>query len=307
MSPEAVIKWTMVSVLPIEGNSDCRARPFHFEHLMTPREFFYPRVALDFYQSMTTHSTRSPTAIHFTLMGVKGILEARHVEEALHIPYEPMDPVDFREWSPISQRDMVHILSRRTSIDSVLLPFSVEAMSYPGRFISNIRGLLFRATSLDYGLFLHFEEKDELPTESVPPAPTAPMPEATYTAPPTTLTIPPDAHSTSEASITISATEFHAMVHTFQTLTTSHTALFPADGRHTVLSKTSILPSFIRFINIMTSPPPQLDIPGPSEPIALAKETILAKETTRVDVPIQPTQEATANPSSPPEAPTTGS
>ena len=88
---------------------------------MTPREFFYPRVALDFYQSMTTHSTRSPTAIHFNIDGRQGILEARHVEEALHIPYEPMDPVDFREWSPISQRDMVHILSRRTSIDSVLL------------------------------------------------------------------------------------------------------------------------------------------------------------------------------------------
>ena len=36
-------------------------------------------------------------------------------------------------------------------------PFSssasnVEAMSYPGRFIQDIRGLLFRATSLDYGL-----------------------------------------------------------------------------------------------------------------------------------------------------------
>ncbi|KAL6342188.1 hypothetical protein AAG906_006802 [Vitis piasezkii] len=27
---------------------------YHLEHLMTPREFFYPRVAMDFYQSMTT-------------------------------------------------------------------------------------------------------------------------------------------------------------------------------------------------------------------------------------------------------------
>ena len=71
----------MVTVPPIEGNSDCRARPFHFEiyfdleamrqqvelrnlfrllqryhleRLMTLREFFYPRVAMDFYQSMTT-------------------------------------------------------------------------------------------------------------------------------------------------------------------------------------------------------------------------------------------------------------
>ena len=67
---------------PIEGNSDCGARAFHneayFDHyvlqqqpelrdsyrlleryhlvpFMTPSQFFYPRVALDFYQSMTTH------------------------------------------------------------------------------------------------------------------------------------------------------------------------------------------------------------------------------------------------------------
>nr|CAN79947.1 hypothetical protein VITISV_029084 [Vitis vinifera] len=81
---------------PIEGNSYCRARPFHselyfslevmrqqqelrdsfrllqryhLEHLMTPKEFFYPRVALDFYQSMTTHDAWSPTAIHFSIDG----------------------------------------------------------------------------------------------------------------------------------------------------------------------------------------------------------------------------------------------
>ena len=52
------------------------------------------------------------------------------------------------------------------------------------------------------------------------------MPEATYTAPPTTPVVPPDAPSTSEASIIISTTEFRAMVHTFQTLTTTHTVLF---------------------------------------------------------------------------------
>ena len=88
---------------------------------MTPREFFYPRVALNFYQSMTTRGARSLIAIYFSIDGCQGILEARHITEALHIPYKPVDPVDFREWSPISQWDMVHILSRGTSIDSVLL------------------------------------------------------------------------------------------------------------------------------------------------------------------------------------------
>ncbi|RVW92568.1 hypothetical protein CK203_039413 [Vitis vinifera] len=36
---------------------------------MTPNEFFYPRVALDFYQSMTTCGVPSPTAIHFSIDG----------------------------------------------------------------------------------------------------------------------------------------------------------------------------------------------------------------------------------------------
>ncbi|KAL6346939.1 hypothetical protein AAG906_005999 [Vitis piasezkii] len=76
MSPESIIRRPMLTTPPIEGNSDCRSRPFHSEfyfdqeafrqqpelqdsygllqryhlkQLMTPREFFYPRVALDFY------------------------------------------------------------------------------------------------------------------------------------------------------------------------------------------------------------------------------------------------------------------
>nr|CAN77755.1 hypothetical protein VITISV_012341 [Vitis vinifera] len=96
MTPEVIIRRPMVTQPPIEGNLDCQARPFHselcfdretfrlqpelkdsfhllqryhLEHLMTPRDFFYPRVALDFYQSMTTHRVRDSTIIHFTIDG----------------------------------------------------------------------------------------------------------------------------------------------------------------------------------------------------------------------------------------------
>ncbi|WKA06761.1 hypothetical protein VitviT2T_024646 [Vitis vinifera] len=96
MTPEVAIRRPMVTQPPIEGNLDCRARPFHselcfdiatfriqpelkesfrllqryhMEHLLTPRDFFYPRVALDFYQSMTTNQVRDPTVIHFTIDG----------------------------------------------------------------------------------------------------------------------------------------------------------------------------------------------------------------------------------------------
>ena len=72
MTPEVVIRRPMVTQPPIEGNLDCKARPFHselcfdiatfklqpevrdsfhllqryhMEHLLTPRNFFYPREA----------------------------------------------------------------------------------------------------------------------------------------------------------------------------------------------------------------------------------------------------------------------
>ena len=107
---------------PIEGNSDCRSRAFHVEayfdhsilrqqpelrdsyrlleryHLvpfMTPPQFFYPRVALDFYQSMTTHGVPVPASILFTIDGRQGILGARQIAKAFHIPYAPADPAAF--------------------------------------------------------------------------------------------------------------------------------------------------------------------------------------------------------------------
>ncbi|KAL6342255.1 hypothetical protein AAG906_006878 [Vitis piasezkii] len=122
-------------------------------------------------------------------------------------------------------------------------------------------------------------QQDVLPAESVPPALTAPsMPEATSTDPPTTPPVPPVAPLTSEASITISATEFRAM--------DQHTAIIRHIQQHLGLF-----------------PPPQTDIPGPSEPKALAEESILAEETTRADVPVQATHEAAIRPSSPSESP----
>ncbi|KAL6310803.1 hypothetical protein AAG906_017441 [Vitis piasezkii] len=69
------------------------------EHLLAPRDFFYPRIAMDFYQSMTTKQVRDPTLIHFTIDGRHGILGARHIAEALQIPYEPTQFDNFRAWT----------------------------------------------------------------------------------------------------------------------------------------------------------------------------------------------------------------
>ena len=66
---------------------------------------------MDFYQSMTTQGVQSSTAIRFSIDGCQGILEARHIAEALHIPFHPKDPEQFRQWTSTSQRNMVRILS----------------------------------------------------------------------------------------------------------------------------------------------------------------------------------------------------
>ncbi|RVW77984.1 hypothetical protein CK203_048241 [Vitis vinifera] len=93
ISPEAIIRGLWSSRCPLRAIQIM----YHLERLMTPREFFYPRVAMDFYQSMTTQGTRSPIAIHFSIDGRQGILKVREIAEALYIPYELVDPAHFRE------------------------------------------------------------------------------------------------------------------------------------------------------------------------------------------------------------------
>ena len=80
----------------MEGKTDCSNKDFHNEHFydisafanllelrdsmglvqryslksfMTAHRFFYPRVVIDFYLTMTTRGERHTTAIHFTIDG----------------------------------------------------------------------------------------------------------------------------------------------------------------------------------------------------------------------------------------------
>nr|CAN63037.1 hypothetical protein VITISV_032161 [Vitis vinifera] len=209
MTPELIIRRPMVAQPPIQGNLDCRARPFHselcfdtttfklqpelrdsfhllhryhLEHLLTPRVFFYPRVVMDFYQSMTTHQVKEPTVIHFTIDGRHGILGARHIAEALHIPYDPAHPEEYQVWTHPTQSDIVHILSRGASSHQYLLKkelppsmFFIDALLhhniYPLQHWVQKRGVLLEALfKISEGFFfgphhlimaalLYFEEK----------------------------------------------------------------------------------------------------------------------------------------------------
>ena len=136
-------------------------------------------------------------------------------------------------------------------------------------------------------------QQNEHPTESVPhvpaasPIPTTPsMPEATSIDPPATPLVPPVALPTSEVSITISATEFHAMVYLFKTLTAKHNALSRQMANICAQQDQhiAILRQIHQHLGLL--PPPQTDILGPSEPMAPVEEAIPTEETTRADVPV---------------------
>ncbi|RVW86094.1 hypothetical protein CK203_037987 [Vitis vinifera] len=199
---------------------------------------------------MTTHGVPSPTSIHFTIDGHHGILEARDIAEALQIPFELVDPSAFRQWSPVSQKDMIRILSKGTSTDSILLQKELppgmlfvdvvlrsnlfplqhsekvhrkklqRADTIPLLFPrSQSHNITFRAPT-DGASTVYFStyrarrasDRDYTPALASPTsAQLVPMPEAVSAAPPLTPTIPSVAPTTSEPSITISASEFHAL------------------------------------------------------------------------------------------------
>ncbi|RVW62091.1 Retrovirus-related Pol polyprotein from transposon 17.6 [Vitis vinifera] len=98
---EEVIRRPMLPQPPIEGNLDCRTRAFHselcfdlaafrvrlelaqsfqllrryhMEQLLAPRDFFYPRIATDFYQSMTTKEPFSILKRRFTERSFKELI-----------------------------------------------------------------------------------------------------------------------------------------------------------------------------------------------------------------------------------------
>ena len=146
-------------------------------------------------------------------------------------------------------------------------------------------------------------QQDKHPIESIPFTPVVPsMPQATSTDPPVTPPVPPAAPPTLEDFIIVSGSEFRAIVLLFRTLTATHNALFRqmVDIRAQQDQHTAILSQIQQHLGLA---PPQTNIPRPSEPRALAEETIPTEETITADVPPQATHKIAPKPSRPPKNP----
>ena len=95
-------------------------RQYSLIPFMTPRQFFYSRVVLDFYHTMTSRGVPSPLEILFSINGRPGVLRATDITAALGLLVVLANSIDYRLWPQPSQREMVRSLARDTTAGPIL-------------------------------------------------------------------------------------------------------------------------------------------------------------------------------------------
>ena len=143
----------MFSCYPIPENVDLRARDFHMESyydiptltadqryrdsmrliwqysllpFMTPRKFFYLRVVLEFYHTMTSQGVPSLLEIRFSIYGHPGLLRAVDITTAFGLPIVLANSTDYRRWPQPSQREIVRSLARDTTAEPILFRWQLS-------------------------------------------------------------------------------------------------------------------------------------------------------------------------------------
>ena len=111
--------------VPVVGNADFCSKEFHaknfyditafanqpelrasmgffhrysLESFMTPRRFFYPRVVINFYHTITSLGECHPAALHFIIDGWHGVLRAANITATFQLLVALSNSVDSRQW-----------------------------------------------------------------------------------------------------------------------------------------------------------------------------------------------------------------
>ena len=87
---------------------------------MTSRQFYYPRVVLQFYHSMTSRIAPSPLELRLSIDDRSGVLRATDISVALDLQAEQTSSGGYRDWPQPTQREMVRCLTRDTTAGPVL-------------------------------------------------------------------------------------------------------------------------------------------------------------------------------------------
>ena len=102
---------------------------YSLEPFITPRQFFYPRVVIEFYHTMKSRRDPNPTSIHFSIDGRAGILQATDIAATFNLSMVLANSADYRQWPHPSPREIVRLLSMDVTTRSILfrrqLPSSI--------------------------------------------------------------------------------------------------------------------------------------------------------------------------------------
>ena len=147
LSPASKIRRPLFVGNPIPGNVRLHRRGFHQESyydvpaltadprfrdsmrliadysllpFMTPRQYYYPRVVLQFYHSMTSQGAAGPLELQFSIDDRPGVLRAADISAALGLRIQPANSEGYRDWAHLPQREMVRILAREITAGPVL-------------------------------------------------------------------------------------------------------------------------------------------------------------------------------------------
>ena len=93
---------------------------YSLEPFMTPRQFFYPRVVIEFYHTMKSKREPHPTALHFSIDGRPGILKALDITATFNFSVVLANSAEYRQWPHPYPREMVRLLFGDITAGSVL-------------------------------------------------------------------------------------------------------------------------------------------------------------------------------------------
>ena len=149
---------------------------------MTSRQFFYTRVVLEFYHTMTSRGVPSPLELRFSIDGLPEVLRATDITAALGLPVALANSAGYRQWPLPSHREMVRSLARETTAGPIifrrqlppqifLVDHVLRTSLFPLQYYVQCRGAILEAlyrisegfwfspSELVMTSLLHFEEK----------------------------------------------------------------------------------------------------------------------------------------------------
>ena len=209
LSPTSRIMRPLFVGHPIPGNVRLHSRDFHGESyynvpalmadsrfrepmrlikhysllpFMTPRQFYYPRVVLQFYHSMTSREAPSPLELRFSIDDRPRVLREADISAALGLQTVQANAGGYRDWPHPTQREMVRSITRDTTAGPILFRRQLQPQMllinhllrtslFPiqhyvqrrGAILEALyrisEGLWFSPSKLVMTAFLHFEDK----------------------------------------------------------------------------------------------------------------------------------------------------